>query len=409
MVAFAPGVTQAQTYYVDTTSTASLQAQINELYQILEALQAQLSSYSPGNVYSPGGVRVRTLNAANIGDTTASVYGRLDSRPAQSVQVQFEYGPTTAMRSRSLTGQVYDGQYRFRADLSGLQRDTRYYYRAVARTPFGARTFGDIQTFRTEDDQFDRFRDRPDVETHTARDIEDDSAELRGEVDMNDFSDGMVFFVYGEDEDDIDDVDDDYDSYYDVDEDGDDLQKERVDSSLDGREDYEEEVDGLDEDTDYYFRLCVAYEDRDNDDVLRCGDTEDFTTDDENGHSDDDEPEARTDDADDVEDDEAELNGEVDMNDFDDGRVFFIYGEDEDDVDDIEDDYDTYSEIDEDGDDLQKHTVAVSFDGDDDFSYDARRLDDDTTHYFKMCVEYEDEDDDLVFVCGDTEEFTTDD
>jgi len=121
--------------------------------------------------------------------------------------------------------------------------------------------------------------EEPDVETDSARGIEDDEAELRGSVDMNDFEDGEVFFVYGEDEDAIEDVEDDFDSYRDVDEDGDDLQKVRVDSSLDGDDDYEETVYNLDADTDHYFTICVGYEDEDNDDVLECGDVEDFTTD----------------------------------------------------------------------------------------------------------------------------------
>lgn len=122
--------------------------------------------------------------------------------------------------------------------------------------------------------------DEPEVETESAKKIEDDRATLRGSVDMMDFEDGEVFFVFGTDEDAIEDVEDDFDSYRDVDEDGDDLMKERVDSSLDGDADYEMTVTGLDEDTDYYFQICVGYEDEDGDDVLKCGGVDDFTTDD---------------------------------------------------------------------------------------------------------------------------------
>jgi len=121
--------------------------------------------------------------------------------------------------------------------------------------------------------------DEPEAETDSADNIEKNEAELRGSVEMNDFEDGEVFFVYGEDEDMIEDVEDDFDSYSDVDEDGDDLQKVRVDSSLDDDDDYEERVTGLDAETDYYFTSCVGYEDEDDDEVLACGDVEDFTTD----------------------------------------------------------------------------------------------------------------------------------
>lgn len=121
--------------------------------------------------------------------------------------------------------------------------------------------------------------DEPEVETDRARNIDDDRAELRGSVDMMDFDDGEVFFVYGEDEDQVEDVEDDYDSYRDVDEDGDDLQKVRVDSNFDGDDDFRETVTGLDDDTDYYYQICVGFEDEDDDDVIICGGVEEFTTD----------------------------------------------------------------------------------------------------------------------------------
>ena len=97
---------------------------------------------------------------------------------------------------------------------------------------------------------------------------------------MNDFRNGIVFFVWGEDEDQVDDIERDYDSYSDVDEDGDDLRKERVDSDLDGRASYRLDIRGLDDDTEYYFAICVEYEDEDDDEVLACGSTEEFETDD---------------------------------------------------------------------------------------------------------------------------------
>lgn len=124
-----------------------------------------------------------------------------------------------------------------------------------------------------------RYEDEPEAYTDRATNIDRNKAELRGEVDMNDFEDGEVFFVYGTDEDLIKDVEHDFDSYSEVATKGDRLQKVRVDSSLDGSDDYREYIYGLDRDEDYYFRICVGYEDEDNDDVLVCGDVEEFTTD----------------------------------------------------------------------------------------------------------------------------------
>ncbi len=121
--------------------------------------------------------------------------------------------------------------------------------------------------------------DLPKVTTSSVINIEDTQAELRGSVDMNDYDDGIVFFVYGQDEDAIDDVDSDYDSFDDAedDEEEDDFMVVRVDTNLDGDEDYNEEVTSLEADQDYFVTLCVEYE-RSNDETLTCGSTREFTT-----------------------------------------------------------------------------------------------------------------------------------
>lgn len=249
--------------------------------------------------------------------------------------------------------------------------------------------------------------DEPEVETESARSINDDNAELRGEVDMNDFRNGRVFFVYGEDESQVEDIEDDFDEYNDIDEDGDDLQKVLVDNDLDDDESYRYTARNLDEDEDYFFQICVEYEDEDNDDTIKCGGVEDFETGD-NGSSNDDEPDVTTRNATDIDDDSAELRGTVDMNDFRNGVVFFVYGEDEDQIEDVENDYDSYNDVDEDGDDLQKHKVDSDLDAYSSYTLDVRGLDDNTDYFFQICVEYEDEDNDDVLVCGGVEDFETD-
>ena len=260
---------------------------------------------------------------------------------------------------------------------------------------------------RSNNDDDDNDDDEVDVTTDSADNIEDNEAELRGEVDMNDFEDGEVFFVYGEDEDQIEDVEDDFDSYSDVDEDGDDLQKVKVDSGLDDDEEYEEIVTGLNDDTEYFYQICVGYEDEDDDDVITCGGVEHFETDGNGGGgSSDDEPDATTESATNIESDEADLRGNVDMNDFENGRVFFVYGENETEVEDVEDDFDTYDDVDENGDDLQKVLVDNDLDGSDSYTENVTDLNDDTDHFFQICVEFEDGSDKLV--CGGVEEFATD-
>ncbi|MCI5051408.1 MAG: hypothetical protein MRY57_03805 [Candidatus Pacebacteria bacterium] len=291
----------------------------------------------------------------------------------------------------------------------GFYNPGTYYYNTGYNSSAGTPGFTYTQTSgSSSSSSSSNSFDRPDVETDSARDVEDDSAELRGEIDMNDARDGIVFFVYGQDEDMIEDVEDDYDEYEDVedDEENDDFEVERVDSNFDGDDDFEEEVDGLEEDERYYFVLCVEYEDEDDDERLECGSVEDFETDDDNNGNDE-EPDVDTISAINIDDDSAELRGDVDMNDFNDGRVFFVWGEDEDMVEEVEDE-DRFSDIDEDGDDLQRESVETNFDGNDAFDLEIFNLDDDTEHFFRICVEYEDEDDDDTLECGDVEEFETD-
>lgn len=215
-------------------------------------------------------------------DDDEDVYlnGTIDIGRAPYADVWFEYGDDRNDMDSTTRVERFDHDGRFDAQIRNGY-DGPLYYRAVAQSPSGVRDYGVVRYIYVYDD-YDHDRrdddDAPDADTFSARDVDEDSAELRGEVDMNDFRNGVVFFVYGEDEDEVDDVDRE-DRYADIDERGDDLRKVRVDSDLDGRDDYERTVTGLDDDTQHYFRICVEYEDEDDDEALVCGDVEDFETD----------------------------------------------------------------------------------------------------------------------------------
>ena len=226
--------------------------------------------------------------------------------------------------------------------------------------------------------------------TLSAREIDEDSAELRGRVDFGSSDTADVWFEYGKNRMN--------------------LNNTTNEMSLDDSDDetFTQTVSRLNEDTLYYFRAVGEDEDGDED----RGSTLSFRTDEDDSDDDDDDnnidPDVQTGMAEDITEDSAELNGSVDMNDFSDGNVFFVFGEDEDMVMDVDSDFDTYSEIDESGDNLKKVLVESGLDDQDDYTYNADGLDDDTDHFFSICVEYEDEDDDETIVCGDVEEFTTD-
>ncbi len=225
-----------------------------------------------------------------------------------------------------------------------------------------------------------------DVLTLSATDIDEDGAKLRGEVDFNNSDTATVWFEYGKNRNNLN------------------TKTSEIDLDDTDSTSFNRAITNLDDDTVYYFRAIGEDEDGEVD----KGTILSLRTDDSASSSNQDDPDVVTDNADDVTEDSAELNGSVDMNDFENGKVFFVYGEDKSMVEDVEDDFDTYSDIDESGNDLQKVLIDSSFDGDDNFSYDISDLDDNTNHYFSMCLEYEDEDNDEVLVCGNVKSFETD-
>jgi len=225
-----------------------------------------------------------------------------------------------------------------------------------------------------------------DVETVDV-DVEgDDEATFYGEVDIDDADYVHVWFIYGTDSD---------------------LDEETEDIKLTDDDDFEIDVDDLEEDERYFVRAVAE----DPSGHLTYGEIIAFTTgdedDDDDDNNDEDVPEVETGDAENIDEDSAELHGEVDMNDFEDGLVFMIYGEDEDAVDEVEDE-NAYSDVDEDGDDLQKVQLFSSIDGSRSFWVSIFGLDEDTEYFYRACVEYEDEDDDEALECGSVESFATD-
>lgn len=267
-----------------------LQQQLLQLQNRYHSLYGNSYSYSYGsynnNYNSSRGsydVEVDTLRARNVEDDEATLYGEVDLDGASYADVWFEYGEDSDLDDKSKSIRVNDDD-EFDIDVDDLDEDERYYFRAVAKAPNGEYSYGrvlsfDADSYNDDDDDDDYYNDdEPTAETDDAEDISDDSADLTGSVDMNDFEDGTVFFVWGEDEDMVEDVDGE-DSYSDIDEDGADLQKYRVASALNGSRDYTLTVYGLDDNTDHYFRICVEYEDEDDDDTLECGSVEHFETD----------------------------------------------------------------------------------------------------------------------------------
>lgn len=152
----------------------------------------------------------------------------------------------------------------------------------------------------------------------------------------------------------------------------------------------------------------IACGEKDGD--VTAGEVRTFTIDDSGNPGGDSLPTATTDNPDEVEEDSAELNGRIRMNDFDNGIVFYAYGQNESLIDDVDIDYDSYNDANanEDGDDFQ--VVRVDDDNDEsgsqNYPEDISNLDEDERYYYRICVEYDNNGDTLE--CGAVKDFETD-
>lgn len=297
-----PSYAQAQTLYQPQT----VEQQIAYLYGLIAQLQAQLQmmrthQYAGVNTYyqtvSPYGyssargsyrIELDTLSAANVEEEEAELRANIDLDGASYANGWFEYGESGGMDERTTAIQITnrgDDTRSYTRIVDDLDDDTRYWYRAVAEGPDGRRVYGEIRSFTTDDNggrsssnSSSRNDDEPTAETEDASYLGSGKATLKGYVDMNDFYNGIVFFVWGEYERLVEDVEDE-DEYADIVPKGDDLQKLRIDSDLDGDEEYVKTVTKLDIDSEYFYRICVQYQDEDDDEKIECGDVEDFDTD----------------------------------------------------------------------------------------------------------------------------------
>jgi hypothetical protein len=302
-ISFAPTASasyyQTQYYYPYATATYSsadiqrLMMQVQVLMAQLQALQAQSGyKYHGGKTYTHTyqqsgyksyDVEVETADVDSDDDESATFIGEIELDDAPYADVWFEYGQDGDL-DESTADERMDDDGEFEMEVDDLDEDERYYVRAVAEDPSGSLSYGNILAFTSghddddDDDDDDNDDDIPEVDTQDAENVDENSAELHGEVDMNDFEDGLAFFVYGQDEDAVEEVEDESE-YDDIDEEGEDLQKFTLMSGLDGIRTFWASISGLEDDSDYFFRICVEYEDEDNDTVLECGAVESFTTD----------------------------------------------------------------------------------------------------------------------------------
>ncbi|MBP6925506.1 MAG: hypothetical protein KBC22_00400 [Candidatus Pacebacteria bacterium] len=223
-------------------------------------------------------IQIDTWTAQNEDEDSALLRGYVTEEEDGNVSVWFEWDDSSSVVSNgngstlSVPG-TYNQNNSFDRVLSGLQENETYYFRACGQDQNGNQDCGSVESFSTDGNSNGQ---DPDVQTDSATGVDEESATLNGEYDMNDFDDGDVFFVWSDDQDDLDDVEDE-DNINDVE---DFAEVEIFDNNVDDADDADVEIDNLDEDTTYYFRLCVLYENADGDDEITCGSTRNFTTND---------------------------------------------------------------------------------------------------------------------------------
>lgn len=251
-------------------STAGLEAYIKQLQDLLARLEAMQNGGSTAS-----DINITTRSASAIDTDSATLRGAVAVTNSEDAEVYFEYGTNRNNLSKTSAKENYDTDTDYDISVSGLNEDTVYYFRAVGKDTDGNRDYGSVLSFRTTGENTN---DEPIVTTKVATLVTDDSAELNGTVDMNDFDNGRVFFVYGTDDNAIDDVDTE-NKYADIDEDGTDLMKTEVDADLDSTSSYTTDISNLDDTTSYYFRIAVEYEDEDGDSQIEFGSVRSFKTD----------------------------------------------------------------------------------------------------------------------------------
>lgn len=270
------GNQNAQQMRFQNMSQQDMQHMIQLLTQLRARLQQLIQLRGLGNFDSD--VQVITRSATNIEADEALLRGQaIDFNDSDYVDVWFTYGTVRTDLDQDTDIErieAADNTY-FEQLITGLEHDTLYYFRAYGEDNEGNRDYGMILSFRTDDQNIQD--EEPVVSTRSVLNVTDESAVLRGAVDMRDFKNGEVFFVYGEDGDQVENITDDYHTYTAIDESGESLQKVLVDSDLDDQDYYDEEVGDLRSDTKHYYRICVGYENQE-DETLSCGSVRTFIT-----------------------------------------------------------------------------------------------------------------------------------
>ncbi len=192
---------------------------------------------------------IETLDAEEVNYTSATLRGWVNTGDIEEVNLSFHYEEDELSEDLE---EVYVGTMEdagtFNKTINGLDNDTTYEFRAVAKWNEGLNsTEGNVFEFTTEA--------YPSVETKDAEDITHNSAVLKGNLTETG-------------------VEDDVNTYFNWTEDGEGEWQETEGKEVTEEGSFDEELEGLDYDTKYEFRAVIGW----GDENVTEGDIQTFET-----------------------------------------------------------------------------------------------------------------------------------
>jgi len=326
---------------------------------------------------------VRTSSARDVDADSARLIGKLDFEDSREVTVWFAYGTSKTAMTNKTEVEVLDGRglRTFDRKVRDLEQNTRYYYQVIGENEDGIRLRGSVRYFTTDIDyRVNNSAIR--LSTGSPTNVDDTRATIRGTLYLSKEPYAYVWFIYSDDEDDL---------YKDTRETRRDVDDSRT---------YEYRLRSLEPEETYWYRFVGE----DTKGTRAYGALRSFKTARERT---DEKPTLSVTSASDIGPYTAEITGDVDMNDFNDGVAFFAYGEDRDSITSIPHNYTRFSRISERGDDRQLILLDDDLDRDETFTETLKYLDFDTMYYYAIGVEYENDDGDEEILLSYTRQFRT--
>jgi len=141
-----------------------------------------------------------TRSASSVGDTNATLNGRVDGN-GSSTRVWFEYGRDRDLDDETSQRSIGSGTDTVSIRISGLRRDTTYYFRVAARNNHGT-DYGSIMSFHTDEDDNNNDNDEVDVgalitRTSVATFVSNNSAQLNSLITYSENDRVDAWFEWG--------------------------------------------------------------------------------------------------------------------------------------------------------------------------------------------------------------------